>query len=120
MTPGKLKESEDFAHPATTKGDVTVFKPVRSGSALMVPVKITNHGDQRAFYEVAVRVTGDHGFDATVHMKTDVVGVYPGASWPTELTARDPGSPLPENPRVAIVKSTKSRHLSTMPGSSRG
>ncbi|MGY0056874.1 hypothetical protein ACWY4P_09945 [Streptomyces sp. LZ34] len=95
-----------------TKGDVTVFKPVRSGSALLVPVKITNHGDQRAFYEVAVRVTGPDGFDVTVHMKTDVVGVYPGASWPTELTARDSGSPAPENPRVTIVKSTKSKHLS--------
>ncbi|MFE2029903.1 hypothetical protein ACFW9V_33260, partial [Streptomyces hygroscopicus] len=77
---------------------MTVFKPVHSGSTLMVPVKITNHGDQRAFYEVAVRVTGTNGFDVTVHMKTDVVGVHPGASWPTELTAKDPRSPVPETP----------------------
>ncbi|MEU1940901.1 hypothetical protein ABZ554_00110 [Streptomyces sp. NPDC020125] len=92
--------------------DVTVFKPVHSESTLMVPVKITNHGDQRAFYEVAGRVAGAIGFDVTVHMKTDVVGVYPGASWPTELTAQDPGSPVSGNPQVSIVKSAKSMHLS--------
>jgi len=107
VTPGAGKESENFSHSVTTRGDVTVFKPVRSGSALTVPVKITNHGDRRAFYEVDVRVTGPHGFDATVHMKSEVVGLYPGTSWPAELTARDPGSPVPENPQVTIVKSAK-------------
>ncbi|WP_159073708.1 hypothetical protein [Streptomyces sp. RTd22] len=86
---------------------MTVFKPVRSGPALTVPVKITNHGDRRAFYEVTVRVTGPQGFDATVHMKSEVVGLYPGTSWPAELTARDSGSPVPENPQVVIVKSAK-------------
>ncbi|WP_262699915.1 MULTISPECIES: hypothetical protein [Streptomyces] len=90
---------------------MTVFKPVRSGSAVTVPIEIINRGDQRAFYEVAVRVTGDHGFDATVRMKSEAVGLYPGTSWPAELTARDPGSPVPDNPEVTIVKSTKSRHL---------
>ncbi|MFF7652989.1 hypothetical protein ACFZCY_24730 [Streptomyces sp. NPDC007983] len=109
VTPGDGKESEVFTHPLTTKGDVTVFKPVRSGSALTVPVKITNHGDQRTFYDVAIRVTGPRGFDATVRMKSEVVGLYPGTSWPTELTARDPGSPVPENPRVTIVKSATSQ-----------
>ncbi|WP_211122633.1 hypothetical protein [Streptomyces yatensis] len=89
---------------------MTVFKPVRSGSALTVPIKVTNRGDQRAFYEVAVRVSGDHGFDATVRMKSEAVGLYPGTSWPAELTARDSGSPVPENPRVTIVKSTKYKH----------
>ena len=112
VTPGEGKEDEVFTHPLTTRGDVTVFKPVRSGSALTVPVKITNHGDQRVFYDVAVRVTGPQGFDATVRMKSEVVGLYPGASWPAELTARDPGSPVPENPRVAIVKSTTSKAVS--------
>ncbi|MFI0815360.1 hypothetical protein ACH4TX_03400 [Streptomyces sp. NPDC021098] len=86
---------------------MTLFKPVRSGSALIVPVKITNHGDRRAFYDVDIRVTGPHGFDATVHMKSEVVGLYPGTSWPAELTARDPGAPVPENPQVAVVKSKK-------------
>jgi len=112
VTPGQSKEGENFSHPVTTRGDVTVFKPVRSGSALTVPVKITNHGDRRAFYEVAVRVTGNQGFDATVHMKSEVVGLYPGTSWPTELTARDPGSPVPGNPQVTIVKSTKTEKFS--------
>ncbi|WP_432586419.1 hypothetical protein ABVG11_10035 [Streptomyces sp. HD1123-B1] len=112
MTPRKPKESENFTHPVATKGDVTVFKPVRRASALIVPIKIINHGDERAFYDVAVRVTGAHGFDTTVRMKTDVVGVYPGASWPTEISASDSGSPLPESPRVTIVKNKKSAHLS--------
>ncbi|WP_413812734.1 hypothetical protein [Streptomyces sp. OE57] len=89
---------------------MTVFKPVRSGSALTVPIMVTNRGDQRWFYEVAVRITGDHGFDATVRMKSEAVGLYPGTSWPAELTARDPGSPVPENPQVTIVKSTKSKY----------
>lgn len=90
---------------------MTVFKPVRSGSAFAVPIKITNRGDQRAFYEVAVRVSGDDGFDVTVRMKSEAVGLYPGTSWPAELTARDSGSPVPENPQVTIVKNTKSIHL---------
>ena len=107
VTPGEGKESENFSRPVTIKGDVTVFKPIRSGSALTVPVKITNHGDRRAFYDVAVRVTGPQGFDATVHMKSEAVGLYPGTSWPAELTASDPGSPAPENPQVTIVKSAK-------------
>lgn len=111
VTPGEPRENEHFRHPVTTQGDVTVFKPVRSGSVLTVPIKITNRSDQRAFYEVAVRVTGDHGFDATVRMKSEAVGLYPGTSWPAELTARDPGSPVPDNPKVTIVKTTKSKHL---------
>lgn len=110
VTPGEPKENKHFRHPVTTQGDVTVFKPVRSGSALTVPILVTNRGDQRAFYEVAVRITGDHGFDTTVRMKSEAVGLYPGTSWPAELTARDPGSPVPDNPQVTIVKSTKSKH----------
>lgn len=110
VTPGEAREGEHFRHPVVTQGDVTVFEPVRSGSALTVPIKITNRGDQRAFYEVAVRVSGDHGFDATVRMKSEAVGLYPGTSWPAELIARDSGSPVPENPQVTIVKSTKSKH----------
>ncbi|MFD5553865.1 hypothetical protein ACFWIA_08510 [Streptomyces sp. NPDC127068] len=86
---------------------MTVYAPVRRGDALSVPVKITNYGARRAFYEVDVRLTGPGGFDATVRVETAVVGVYHGTSWPTELTAEDPGKPLPENPKVVIVKNDR-------------
>lgn len=72
-----------------------------------MPLSITNSGKERAFYQVEVRITGPGGFDATVRVATDVVGLYPGTSWPTELTAKDPGKPLPVNPVVSIVKNYK-------------
>ncbi|MFE9662958.1 hypothetical protein [Streptomyces sp. NPDC005955] len=104
---GMPQGKEDFGKPLLTDGDVTVYVPVRRGDALSVPVKITNHGTRRAFYEVDVRLTGPGGFDATVRVETAVVGVYPGTSWPTELTAEDPGTPLPKNPKVVIVKNDR-------------
>ncbi|MGW8330264.1 hypothetical protein ACWGLE_20500 [Streptomyces sp. NPDC055897] len=93
---------EDFTKTAVTEGDITVYAPVRQGAALAVPVKITNSGGRRAFYQADVRVQGPGGFDVTVHIDTDVVGVYPGTSWPTELTAQVPGKPVPAHPVVTI------------------
>ncbi|WP_138898493.1 hypothetical protein [Streptomyces chryseus] len=90
-----------------TDGDVVVYAPTRTTSGLTIPVKITNNGDRRAIYQVDVRITGPGGFDATAQVKTTVVGLYPGTSWPTELTAKDPGKPVPEHPIVTIEKNTK-------------
>ncbi|NWF24968.1 hypothetical protein HW130_01620 [Streptomyces sp. PKU-EA00015] len=104
---GSMSGSEDFGRTVVTRGDVSVFSPVREGDGLRVPLKITNTGSGRAVYRVDVRVTGPGGFDARVSMETGTVGVYPGASWPTELTFTDPGKPVPDHPRVSIVKSTR-------------
>ncbi|MFC4612804.1 hypothetical protein ACFO9E_34400 [Streptomyces maoxianensis] len=104
---GSVSGGEDFGRPVATRGDVSVFSPVREGDALRVPLKITNTGSGRAVYRVEVRVTGPGGFDAKVSMETRTVGVYPGGSWPTELTFTDPGKPVPDHPRVSIVKSTR-------------
>ncbi|MET9520238.1 hypothetical protein [Streptomyces sp. NPDC002994] len=104
---GAASGSEEFGRSVATNGDVVVYAPTRTGTRLTVPVKITNAGDRRAFYQVAIRITGPGGFDVTVRVATDVVGIYPGASWPTELSAVDPGKPLPRNPIVTIEKNTK-------------
>ncbi|MFF8387097.1 hypothetical protein ACF053_26100 [Streptomyces kanasensis] len=86
---------------------MTVFSPATTGNELTVPVHITNKSNKRLFYQVEIRVTGPGGFDVTRSMETDTVGVYPGASWPTELTFTDSeGKPVPESPRVTIVKSS--------------
>lgn len=106
VTPGSAQGSEGFGDPVAKRGDVAVFSPVRSGDEITVPVNITNTGTKRMVYRVEVRVTGAGGFDATRSMETDTVGVYPGASWPTELTFTDPGKPVPDNPRVTIVRSS--------------
>ncbi|MFF2808806.1 hypothetical protein ACFVT2_16825 [Streptomyces sp. NPDC058000] len=70
----------------------------------MVPVEIKNSGQNRAFYQVDIRVQGPGGFDATVHIDTDTVGIYPGGSWPVEPTASDPGKAVPEHPHVSIER----------------
>ncbi|MEV6393509.1 hypothetical protein AB0M39_01775 [Streptomyces sp. NPDC051907] len=88
-------------------GDVTVFKPRPDRGSLTLPLSITNSGKERAFYHVEVRITGPGGFDATVRVDTDAVALFPGTSWPTELTVKDPGKPLPETPVVSIVKNVK-------------
>ncbi|MFG3381753.1 MULTISPECIES: hypothetical protein [unclassified Streptomyces] len=93
--------------PVAQEGDVTLFPPVRRGEEIAVPVEIANTGARRAIYRVEVRVTGAGGFDATRSLETDTVGVYPGASWPTELTFTDPGGPVPDDPRVSIVSSSR-------------
>ncbi|MGV4924687.1 hypothetical protein [Streptomyces sp. HJ7] len=83
---------------------MTVYLPVRAGTGLIVPVEIKNSGSRRAFYKVDVRVQGPGGFDATVHVDTDVVGVYPGGSWPVEPTVSDPGKPVPQHPQITIER----------------
>ncbi|MGW2864187.1 hypothetical protein [Streptomyces sp. NPDC001205] len=93
---------ENFGKSSVIDGDITVYAPVRRGSALTVPVKITNSGSRRAFYQADVRIQGSGGFDVTVHIDTDVVGLYPGTSWPTELTAQVPGKSAPDHPVVTI------------------
>ncbi|MFE3182763.1 hypothetical protein ACFXKR_18105 [Streptomyces violascens] len=93
---------ENFGKPSVIDGDITVYAPLRQGSALTVPVKITNSGSRRAFYQADVRVQGSGGFDVTVHIDTDVVGLYPGTSWPTELTAQVPGKSAPDHPVVTV------------------
>ncbi|MFL4945973.1 hypothetical protein ACJ6WE_01055 [Streptomyces sp. MMS24-I31] len=82
---------------------MTVYTPRRDKEALTVPVKVVNSGKKRAFYRFRIRVTGAGGFDATASASADVVGLYPGTSWPTELTVRDPGHIPPANPHITIV-----------------
>ncbi|WP_143179731.1 hypothetical protein [Streptomyces yunnanensis] len=95
-------DDENFQQRAVVKGDVTVYSPVRTGAGLTVPVEIKNGGSRRAFYKVDIRVQGPGGFDVTVHVDTDTVGVYPGGSWPVEPTASDPGKPVPKHPQITI------------------
>lgn len=104
---GTAQGSEEFGQPALVSRDVTVFKPRRDRGSLTVPLSITNSGKKRAFYQVEVRITGPGGFDATVRVDTGAVALYPGTTWPTELTVKDPGKPLPDNPVVSIVKNNK-------------
>lgn len=94
---------QNFQHAVASDGDAKVYTPVHVDTGLLVPVEIVNSGAERAFYKVDVRVQGPDGFSATVHLSTDVVGVYPGGSWPAELTATDPGKPVPSHPRVTIT-----------------
>ncbi|MGW7409756.1 hypothetical protein ACWGI9_39695 [Streptomyces sp. NPDC054833] len=97
------KGSEKFGTPIARQGDVTVYTPRRDEEALTVPVKVVNSGKERAFYRFRIRVTGAGGFDATASASAEVVGLYPGTSWPTELTVRDPGHMPPANPHITIV-----------------
>ncbi|MFJ3931288.1 hypothetical protein [Streptomyces sp. NPDC090029] len=106
VSPGTA-EAGALGTPVAQEGDVALFSPVRRGEEIAVPVEITNTGARRAIYRVEVRVTGAGGFDATRSLETDTVGVYPGVSWPTELTFTDPGGPVPDDPRVAIVSSSR-------------
>ncbi|WP_240135558.1 hypothetical protein [Streptomyces sp. MUM 178J] len=106
VTPGVAQDSEDPGDPVAKQGDVAVFAPVRSGNEVTVPVNITNTSGKRTVYRVEVRATGPGGFDVTQSMETGTVGVYPGASWPTELTFTDPGKPVPDNPRITIVRAS--------------
>ncbi|MEU3047859.1 hypothetical protein ABZ705_15310 [Streptomyces sp. NPDC006984] len=106
VSPGTA-EAGALGTPVAQEGDVALFSPVRRGEEIAVPVEIANTGARRAIYRVEVRVTGAGGFDATRSLETDTVGVYPGASWPTELTFTDPGGPVPGDPRVAIVSSSR-------------
>lgn len=97
-------QDQDFQTVLVTKGDVTVYTPVHIGAKLTVPVMIKNTTSQRVQYTVDIRVEGPGGFDTTVHLRTDVVGVYPGGTWPEELTAVDHAKPVPQHPKVTITR----------------
>ncbi|MGP3926105.1 hypothetical protein [Streptomyces sp. 8N616] len=102
-------EDYGFGKPiATTEdGDVLVYGPRKVDGRLRVPVTVTNHGGERAFYRVTIRVTGPGGYSATVHVDTHTTGVYPGTTWPTELTPGDPEHPVPGDPEVEITSSSR-------------
>ncbi|MEV3854949.1 hypothetical protein AB0J38_11545 [Streptomyces sp. NPDC050095] len=99
--------SERFGKPIATRGDVTVYRPTRRGGNLIVPVKVTNTGTAKAFYDIKIRISGPEGFAATISLKNEVVGLYPGTSWPTEQTVNDPGKPLPALPHIEFEKYVK-------------
>ncbi|MFD4611198.1 hypothetical protein ACFWOT_24530 [Streptomyces sp. NPDC058440] len=52
-------------------------------------------------------VTGPDGFSALIRLRNEVVALYPGTSWPTEQTVKDPGNPVPEHPRFTFEKNSK-------------
>ncbi|MER6385437.1 hypothetical protein [Streptomyces sp. NPDC001250] len=99
---GIAKGGEHFGPPLIRQGDVTVYTARRDGDALTVPVEVVNSGTKRAFYRFRLRVTGPGGFDTTASESADVVGLYPGTSWPTELTVSDPGHMPPAHPHITI------------------
>ncbi|WP_189765858.1 hypothetical protein [Streptomyces xanthochromogenes] len=94
--------NEGLGTPLVVRGDVAVYPPVHKGSVLTVPVSIVNTGAERAFYRADVHVTGPDGFDVVLHIDTPVVGVYPGASWPTELSTAVAGKSVPAHPTVTV------------------
>ncbi|MFJ8363788.1 hypothetical protein [Streptomyces sp. NPDC093984] len=99
---GIAKGSEHFGTPVIRQGDVTVYAARRDKGGLTVPVEVVNSGRKRAFYRFRIRITGPGGFDATASASMDVVGLYPGTSWPTELTVSDPGHTPPAHPHITI------------------
>lgn len=101
---------EHFGIPVTRKDDLTVYTPTVHGDALTIPVKVTNSGRKRAYYRFTIRVTGPDGFDATADASMDVVGLYPGTSWPTELTVRDAGHTPPEHPHITVESLERTEH----------
>ncbi|MFF4320924.1 hypothetical protein [Streptomyces sp. NPDC001568] len=103
--------TEEFGPVVARDGDATAHAPVRAaGGVLRVPVSLTNRGTVRAFYEVTLRVTGPDGYEATGSFSTDTVGVYPGASWPTEVEVSMPGRAAPADPKVEIAEVQVDRH----------
>ncbi|MFJ3839142.1 hypothetical protein ACWGHM_38010 [Streptomyces sp. NPDC054904] len=103
--------AEGFGPVVARDGDVSAHAAVReAGGVLRVPVSVTNRGSVRAFYEVTVRVTGPDGYEATGSFGTDTVGVYPGASWPTEVQVSMPGRAAPAEPKVEIARVEVDRH----------
>lgn len=106
------KGSEKFGNPVARQGDVTVYTPRRNRDALTVPVKVVNSGKERAFYRFRIHITGAGGFDAAASASVEVVGLYPGTSWPTELTVKDPGHMPPANPHITIVSVERDAYAS--------
>ncbi|MEU9287450.1 hypothetical protein AB0D57_22690 [Streptomyces sp. NPDC048275] len=98
---------EDFQDPVLTEGDVTVYRPTVTDSRVTVPVAVVNRGTETSFYDVALKVTGPGGFDADLNVRIRGAGLAPEASWPTELTATDPGKPVPAKPVISIKRIDK-------------
>ncbi|MDX3532633.1 hypothetical protein P1P75_41130 [Streptomyces sp. ID05-39B] len=71
---------EHFGVPVIQKDDLTVYTPKFRGDTMIIPIKIINSGDSRAYYRFTIRVTGANGYDATTGASMDVVGLYPGTS----------------------------------------
>ncbi|MFC7830707.1 hypothetical protein [Streptomyces sp. NPDC057375] len=103
-------EEEDFGASVARKGDLTVYTPTAHRDTLTIPVKVTNSGSKRAFYRFTIRVTGPNGFDRTAGASLEVVGLYPGTSWPTELTVRDANHTPPTHPHVTVEKLERTEH----------
>ncbi|MFF3020104.1 hypothetical protein [Streptomyces sp. NPDC057939] len=109
--PAPPEGTGEFGPVVARDGDVSAHAAVReAGGVLRVPVSVTNGGTVRAFYEVTVRVTGPDGYEATGSFATDTVGVYPGASWPTEVKVSMPGRDAPAEPKVEIARAEVDRH----------
>ncbi|MCC5036308.1 hypothetical protein DMH02_024755 [Streptomyces sp. WAC 00631] len=98
---------KDFQDPILTKGDVTVYTPTVSSSGVTVPVTVLNRGKKAAFYDVTLKVTGPGGFDADLDIRIRGAGLSPNATWPTELTATDPGKSVPAEPVISVKKIDK-------------
>ncbi|MFF1411563.1 hypothetical protein ACFVX6_17545 [Streptomyces sp. NPDC058289] len=106
---GPAASEPDHGGSLAVKGDVTAYEPKRGkdGSSLAIPIEITNCGSARAFYKVGITVTGPGGYRAVADMETETTGVYPGTTWPTELTVSDPKHSAPEHPEVEITVDRK-------------
>ncbi|MFE4665143.1 hypothetical protein ACFRI7_25855 [Streptomyces sp. NPDC056716] len=100
-------DDKEFQDPFIAKGDVTVYLPTATDLGLIVPVAIRNQGTETSFYDVLLNVTGPGGFDVTLSIEIKGAGLTPNATWPTELTAADPGKPVPAEPDITIVKIDK-------------
>ncbi len=87
-----------------------MYTPTAHGDTLTIPVKVTNSGSKRAFYRFTIRVTGPNGFDHTAGASMEVVGLYPGTSWPTELTVRDAGHTPPKHPHITVERLERTEH----------
>jgi hypothetical protein len=97
----------DFENPLVSRGDITVYRTIQTRTGLTVPVTITNTGRDRAAYTAEVKITGPQGFEAVLHVGTDGAPLYPGTSRPTELTATDPGKPVPSDPTITVTRVTR-------------
>lgn len=113
ITPSRVagaSEEEDFGASVAREGDLTVYTPTTHGDTLTIPVEITNSSSKRAFYHFTIRITGPDGYDHTAGASLEVVGLYPGTSWPTELTVRDANHTPPEHPRITVEKLERTEH----------
>ncbi|WP_371792310.1 hypothetical protein OG285_25295 [Streptomyces sp. NBC_01471] len=107
---GTPQGEEKFGKAVATQGDLTVYAARRHGTTLTVPCKITNSGHRRASYTFRIRVTGPDGYNATAQASLDVVGLYPGTSWPTELAVQQSGKPAPAQPKITIEELQRTPH----------